>query len=183
MAAAADFLIQVSPAVAVPRAAGGSRACPTRVPSSGGGGGDGDVACTPPATASLFPPFTTASVNHRTDPPAMLRQAKYTSARRLALWGRSAGGLTAGAAINRNPGLFKAAILDVPFVDVVSTMSGARWCPPPSFIRVAASRRPDVAQLRPAGAPPVARLPAWLPISRPPACRAPPMRLQTPACR
>ncbi|PSC72656.1 protease 2 isoform A [Micractinium conductrix] len=65
--------------------------------------------------------------NHTFDDMAaaadFLIQAKYTSARRLALWGRSAGGLTAGAAINRNPGLFKAAILDVPFVDVVSTMS------------------------------------------------------------
>lgn len=36
-----------------------------------------------------------------------LMQSKYTSADRLALWGRSAGGLTAGATLNRRPELFQ----------------------------------------------------------------------------
>ena len=32
-----------------------------------------------------------------------------------------------GASINLRPDLFKAAILDVPFSDVVTTMSGEGW--------------------------------------------------------
>ena len=92
------------------------------------------------------------------------QQAKYTSADKISAWGRSAGGLTVAATINRRANLFKAsaeigagapalhsvmfyvypvddtmsslilakcdclcmqaAILDVPFVDVVTTMSG-----------------------------------------------------------
>ncbi|KAK9909106.1 hypothetical protein WJX75_007225 [Coccomyxa subellipsoidea] len=47
----------------------------------------------------------------------------YTSPERLCIWGRSAGGLTIGASINMRPELFHAAILDVPFVDVVAAMS------------------------------------------------------------
>ena len=39
--------------------------------------------------------------------PCTLLQSKYTSADRLALWGRSAGDLTAGATINRRPELFQ----------------------------------------------------------------------------
>jgi protease II len=48
---------------------------------------------------------------------------KVTSSDRLAIVGRSAGGLLIGATINLYPDLFKAAVADVPFVDVVNTMS------------------------------------------------------------
>ena len=47
----------------------------------------------------------------------------YTSSDKLAIYGRSAGGLLIGAVINMRPDLYKLAILGVPFVDVLSTMS------------------------------------------------------------
>ncbi|WIA37001.1 hypothetical protein OEZ86_008238 [Tetradesmus obliquus] len=48
-----------------------------------------------------------------------------TSPGRLAVWGRSAGGLTAAGAINAEPHLFNSALLDVPFLDVVGDLVDA----------------------------------------------------------
>ncbi len=46
----------------------------------------------------------------------------YASPEQLAIWGRSAGGLLIGAVLNSAPELFRAAVAEVPFVDVVTTM-------------------------------------------------------------
>lgn len=48
-----------------------------------------------------------------------------TSRDRLAIRGGSAGGLLIGATLNLRPDLFRAAVADVPFVDVINTMSDA----------------------------------------------------------
>jgi oligopeptidase B len=47
---------------------------------------------------------------------------KYTASDRLVIQGGSAGGLLMGAVVNQAPELFKAAIAQVPFVDVMNTM-------------------------------------------------------------
>ncbi|MBS2023889.1 MAG: S9 family peptidase [Deltaproteobacteria bacterium] len=51
-----------------------------------------------------------------------LIQQGYTSSDRLAIEGRSAGGLLMGAVVNLRPDLFKVAFAGVPFVDVINTM-------------------------------------------------------------
>lgn len=48
---------------------------------------------------------------------------KYCSRNRLAILGASAGGLLIGAVLNIRPDLCKAAVLRVPFVDLINTMS------------------------------------------------------------
>lgn len=51
-----------------------------------------------------------------------LVNAKYGARDRLVIQGGSAGGLLVGATVNMRPDLCKAAVLQVPFVDVVNTM-------------------------------------------------------------
>jgi oligopeptidase B len=66
-----------------------------------------------------------AKVNTFTDFIAaaeFLIAAGYTAADRLAIEGGSAGGLLVGAVLNMQPELFRAAVLRVPFVDVINTM-------------------------------------------------------------
>jgi oligopeptidase B len=50
---------------------------------------------------------------------------KYTARDRMAIMGGSAGGLLIGAVVNLRPDLCKAAVLQVPFVDVINTMMDA----------------------------------------------------------
>ena len=52
-----------------------------------------------------------------------LCRLQYTSPNQLAILGRSAGGLLIGAVVNLFPGLCRCAVADVPFVDVLNSMS------------------------------------------------------------
>ena len=51
-----------------------------------------------------------------------LVKQKYTSSKRLAINGGSAGGLLMGVVVNMRPDLFQAVVAQVPFVDVINTM-------------------------------------------------------------
>jgi oligopeptidase B len=59
------------------------------------------------------------------DCAAFLVEQKYTAPDRLIIQGGSAGGLLVGAVVNLRPDLFKAAVAQVPFVDVINTMLDA----------------------------------------------------------
>ncbi|MBP6002847.1 MAG: S9 family peptidase [Pyrinomonadaceae bacterium] len=63
--------------------------------------------------------------NDFVDSSKWLISNKYTSADRLVIQGGSAGGLLMGAVVNQSPETFKAAIAQVPFVDVMNTMLDA----------------------------------------------------------
>ncbi|MDT5123874.1 MAG: oligopeptidase [Acidobacteriota bacterium] len=54
-----------------------------------------------------------------------LIKQKYTSSDRLIIQGASAGGMLMGAVVNMRPDLFKAAVAQVPFVDIINTMLDA----------------------------------------------------------
>lgn len=60
--------------------------------------------------------------NDFVDSAQWLIENKYTAADRLVIQGGSAGGLLMGAVMNQSPETFKAALVQVPFVDIMNTM-------------------------------------------------------------
>ena len=59
------------------------------------------------------------------DSAKWLVENKYTSSDKLVIQGGSAGGMLMGGVVNMSPETFKAAIVQVPFVDVINTMMDA----------------------------------------------------------
>ncbi len=59
------------------------------------------------------------------DCAAWLHTQGWSTPAQTAIWGGSAGGLLLGAVLNDRPDLFHAALLDVPFVDMLNTMLDA----------------------------------------------------------
>lgn len=64
--------------------------------------------------------------NTFTDFIAAAEKLKNLGYRRIALEGASAGGLLVAVSINRRPELFEAAVIDVPFLDVITTLSNEK---------------------------------------------------------
>jgi oligopeptidase B len=62
------------------------------------------------------------SINDFISVAEFLIESGYTSSDKLAIRGASAAGIVIGGAINRKPKLFKAAVMEVPFVDCLTTM-------------------------------------------------------------
>jgi oligopeptidase B len=62
------------------------------------------------------------SINDFIDCTKYLIEQRYTSPGRLAISGGSAGGMVIGAAINEHPELYKAAVLRVPSVDIITPL-------------------------------------------------------------
>jgi oligopeptidase B len=67
----------------------------------------------------------TNTFNDFVDTARYLIAEGYTAPDRLAIEGRSAGGLLMGAVVNQSPELFRVVLAGVPFVDVVTTMLDA----------------------------------------------------------
>ena len=61
----------------------------------------------------------------------LLIDSGYTSNKKLAIMGGSAGGMLVTTAVNMNPGLFKCVVAEVPFCDVINQMQDTLW---PSII-------------------------------------------------